>query len=100
MFGAAPAPLPPATPGSPDALCAEALRRAGGLSTAPASARAETASETEVGLASCNGSPAGLDALAALRRLQMAEDHVGAGDPKSIETLRNELSAHLPGRMR
>jgi hypothetical protein len=95
VFGAAIVPLAAGAPQSPERLCAEGLRRAGGLA-----APDEPGGDEDSALGSCTESAAGLDALAAFRRLRMAEEQLGRRDPASVATLRLELSAHLPADMR
>jgi hypothetical protein len=102
VFGAAIVPLAAGSPGTAERDCADGLRRA---------LRSDgTAAETprpepdplldESALAPCTRTASGLDALAALNRLRMAERQVGMRDPASLVTLRLELSAHLPVEMR
>jgi hypothetical protein len=103
VFGTGFVPLAQGAAGSPERVCAEGLRRAGGLapaSDAPSAAAAGPTDPAEPALAACTESPAGLDALAALHRLQMAEEQLGRRDPGALSTLRLELSAHLPAEMR
>ncbi len=86
---------------SPEWRCAEGLRRATAAvpnaASAPPGPRPGIDSEA---LAACSETSAGLDALAAYRRLELAEGKLGSSDPGSVEELRRELSAHLPAQMR
>jgi hypothetical protein len=91
---------------SPEWRCAEGLRRAtaaAGATVTPAGASVPAGPRPGLdseALAACSETSAGLDALAAYRRLELAEGKLGSSDPGSVEELRRELSAHLPAQMR
>lgn len=106
VFGAGIVPL--ATPAqgsspassSPEWRCAEGLRRATAAETrAPDPGATRPGMDPDV-VSACSETPAGLDALAAYRRLELAEAKLGSRDPASVDELRRELSAHLPAQMR
>ncbi len=82
---------------SSERQCAEGVRRAATLEPAPSHASPE---DPQGDLAACSRTSAGLDALAALERLQKAKEQLGQRDPASVASLRFELSAHLPAEMR
>jgi hypothetical protein len=93
VFGAGVVPL--AAGGDRERECAEGLRALVGDASAPPAIGAQQALAR-----ACGGSPAGLDAWAALERLQMAQEQLKGSDPASVAELRRELSAHLPPEMR
>jgi hypothetical protein len=103
VFGARMVPLggsaggPPAASSSPEWQCAEGLRRAEAFGASSSATRPEIGSNV---VSACSQTSAGLDALAAYRRLELAEAKLGSSDPGSVDELRRELSAHLPAQMR
>jgi hypothetical protein len=78
--------------------CAEGIQAAGATATQPSPEAPGTYADGPI--AACRQTAAGLDALAALERLQVAAEHLKGRDPASVERLRRELSAHLPAEMR
>jgi hypothetical protein len=109
VFGARIVPLagpdqgPPGSSTSPEWRCAEGLRRATAVPNAasgPATSASSRPGIDSEALAACSETSAGLDALAAYRRLELAVGKLGSSDPGSVEELRRELSAHLPAQMR
>ncbi len=109
VFGARIVPLAGPDQGSSGAStstewrCAEGLRRATAVPnapSAPAGPQTPTRGIDSEALAACSETSAGLDALAAYRRLELAQGKLGSSDPGSVEELRRELSAHLPAQMR
>ncbi|MGH7437394.1 MAG: hypothetical protein ACRENE_17080 [Polyangiaceae bacterium] len=107
LFGAGVAPIAvpePASSSSPEWRCADGLRRAGALVTPPPPEGVDAAAQGRTldpdAVWSCSQSSAGLDALAAYRRLELAQTKLGPDDPASVAELRRALSAHLPAQMR
>jgi hypothetical protein len=97
VFSRGVVPLAQGPTDSPERLCAEGVRRAAALE--PGSPP-DSLEGVQGDLAACSQTSAGLDALAALERLQKAKEQLGQRDPASVASLRFELSAHLPAEMR
>jgi hypothetical protein len=109
VFGAWIRPLPPASPGSPERICAEGVHRlAGALDRASAMAGGpafDGALQPEWNDApgveqACARSPEGLDAWASLLRLRSAEQQLAGRDGEPLVRLRREVSSHLPADLR
>jgi hypothetical protein len=107
VFGARIRPLPAAPPGSDARLCADGvsalLRQLDSESSSP--------DEWERTARSCQGSPEGLDAWAALMRLRLAERQTSGvridgttvaskRDQSELGPLRRDVAAHLPPELR
>jgi hypothetical protein len=85
---------------SSEQRCAEGVRRAAALEPGPPQASPGPPEGPQGDLEACSLTSAGLDALAALERLQKAKEQLGQRDPASVASLRFDLSAHLPAEMR
>jgi hypothetical protein len=109
VFGAWVRPLPQASPGSNERICAEGVRRlaqaldrAKGMAGGPGFDQA-LRPDWNIAFATqqaCAHSPEGLDAWASLVRLRSAEEQLAgrAGDP--LGPLQRQVASHLPVDLR
>lgn len=93
VFGAVRHPLPAAPPGTPAHACAEGLRRLASTD--------DPGGDDQI-RPSCAASSEGLDAWAALERLRSGQRQLAgrSGSEQELETLRQQVLAHLPAELR
>jgi hypothetical protein len=105
VFGLGTTPLPSGPPDSPERRCAAGISRLAQALSAPppgdAAPRGNASWADAAGIEqSCRKVSGGLDAWAALLRLQAAESELAQAGQSDLEALRREVAAHLPADLR
>jgi hypothetical protein len=100
VFGAGVKPLPSSPQGSSARACAEGVRALLHAVDSADPDQAALAPEWERVGRSCESTPEGLDAWAALMRLRSAARVASRGDRIELDPLRRDVAAHLPAELR
>ncbi len=100
VFGLDVRPLPAGPPGSSAWTCAEGLLALSKDVSPPKGASPRDWHPPEDVYRACAASPEGLDAWAALLRLEKTAENIPSAGPGELDPLRRDLFAHLPADLR